>query len=144
MQSERYQRLQKELSELRKLNPTRYLYTAKMGADGRPIYLIDGLDLDAKDFAYPGTYIEKEMVPYIEAALAGETVYSQEIVDTAWGHIFTACYPVREDTGEVIGAICMEMDMEHTYKLLEQSNRAAVKMAMFAAIVLVLFALGIA
>ena len=115
MQSERYQRLQKELSELRKLNPTRYLYTAKMGADGRPIYLIDGLDLDAKDFAYPGTYIEKEMVPYIEAALAGETVYSQEIVDTAWGHIFTACYPVREDTGEVIGAICMEMDMEHTY-----------------------------
>ena len=129
-------------SELRKLNPTRYLYTAKMGADGRPIYLIDGLDLDAKDFAYPGTYIEKEMVPYIEAALAGETVYSQEIVDTAWGHIFTACYPVREDTGEVIGAICMEMDMEHTYKLLEQSNRAAVKMAMFAAIVLVLFALG--
>ena len=133
MQSERYQRLQKELSELRKLNPTRYLYTAKMGADGRPIYLIDGLDLDAKDFAYPGTYIEKEMVPYIEAALAGETVYSQEIVDTAWGHIFTACYPVREDTGEV---------MEHTYKLLEQSNRAAVKMAMFAAIVLVLFALG--
>lgn len=53
MQSERYQRLQKELCELRKLNPTRYLYTAKMGADGRPIYLIDGLDLDAKDFAYP-------------------------------------------------------------------------------------------
>ena len=142
MQSERYQRLQKELCELRKLNPTRYLYTAKMGADGRPIYLIDGLDLDAKDFAYPGTYIEKEVVPYIEAALAGETVYSQEIVDTTWGHIFTACYPVREDTGEVIGAICMEMDMEHTYKLVEQSNRVAVKMAMVAVIVLVLFALG--
>ena len=142
MQSERYQRLQKELCELRKLNPTRYLYTAKMGADGRPVYLIDGLDLDAKDFAYPGTYIEKEVVPYIEAALAGETVYSQEIVDTTWGHIFTACYPVREDTGEVIGAICMEMDMEHTYKLVNQSNRVAVKMAMVAAIVLVLFALG--
>ena len=142
MQSERYQRLQKELCELRKLNPTRYLYTAKMGADGRPIYLIDGLDLDAKDFAYPGTYIEKEVVPYIEAALAGETVYSQEIVDTTWGHIFTACYPVREDTGEVIGAICMEMDMEHTYKLVKQSNRVAVKMAMVAAIVLVLFALN--
>ena len=118
MQSERYQRLQKELSELRKLNPTRYLYTAKMGADGRPIYLIDGLDLDAKDFAYPGTYIEKEMVPYIEAALAGETVYSQEIVDTTWGHIFTACYPVKDASGEIIGALCMEMDMEQTYTCL--------------------------
>ena len=36
---------------------------------------------------YPGTYIEEEMIPYIESALSGETIYSQEIVDTTWGHI---------------------------------------------------------
>mgnify|MGYP000818767843 CR=1 FL=1 len=43
------------------------------------------------------------------------------------------------------GEVCLFLESflkEHTYKLLEQSNRAAVKMAMFAAIVLVLFALG--
>ena len=94
MDSEAYQSHQRELNGLRSLNSTRYLYTAKRGADGKPIYVIDGLDLGAEDFAYPGTYIEEEMIPYIEAALSGETIYSKEIVDTTWGHIFTACYPV--------------------------------------------------
>ena len=38
-------------NELRTLNSTRYLYTAKRGNDGKLIYLIDGLDIDAEDFA---------------------------------------------------------------------------------------------
>ena len=41
------------------------------------------------------------MVPYIDAALLGKTIYSQEIVDTTWGHIFTACYPVKDASGEI-------------------------------------------
>lgn len=108
MQSARYQELQQELNELRSLNSTRYLYTAKRGPGGDPIYLIDGLDLDAEDFAYPGTYIEEEMIPYINAALSGETTYAKEIVDTTWGHIFTACYPVlaSDGSGEIVGALC--------------------------------------
>lgn len=107
MKLERYQELHKSLNELRSLNSTRYLYTAKRDADGRLIYLVDGLDLLAEDFAYPGTYIEEEMIPYISAALDGETIYSQEIMDTTWGHIFTACYPVRATDGshEIIGAL---------------------------------------
>ena len=33
-------------NELRILNSTRYLYTAKRGNDGKLIYLIDGLDMN--------------------------------------------------------------------------------------------------
>ena len=55
MDSDAYQSHQRELNGLRSLNSTRYLYTAKRGADGKPIYVIDGLDLGAEDFAYPGT-----------------------------------------------------------------------------------------
>ena len=142
MSTERYYELQGKLNELRSLNSTRYLYTAKRGADGRLIYLIDGLDLDADDFAYPGTHIEEEMVPYIDAALLGKTIYSQEIVDTTWGHIFTACYPVKDASGEIIGALCMEMDMEQTYTILADSNGRTHAMAITAVIVLLL--LGIA
>ena len=142
MSTERYYELQSKLNELRSLNSTRYLYTAKRGADGRLIYLIDGLDLDADDFAYPGTHIEEEMVPYIDAALLGKTIYSQEIVDTTWGHIFTACYPVKDASGEIIGALCMEMDMEQTYTILADSNGRTHAMAITAVIVLLL--LGIA
>ena len=45
----------------------------------------------------------------------GETVYSQDIVDTTWGPIFTACYPItanRDGTGEIVGAFCIEMDIQ--------------------------------
>lgn len=62
MNSAQYRSLQSYLNELRSLNSTRYLYTAKRGPGGKPIYLIDGLDLEAPDFAYPGTYLEEEML----------------------------------------------------------------------------------
>ena len=131
MESELYQTLQMRLNQIRNMNSTRYFYTAKRGSDGRLIYLVDGLDLSADDFAYPGTYIEEEMIPYIDRALTGETVYSQEIIDTTWGHIFTACYPVmaNDSSDEVIGALCIEMDMEPTYEFISERNRIAVIVA---------------
>ena len=138
----RYQELQQELNELRTLNSTRYLYTAGRAEDGTLIYLIDGLDLDAEDFAYPGTAIEAEMIPYISAALDGETIYSREIVDTTWGHIFTACYPVWSSgaSPEIIGALCMEMDEETTYAFLAKNRLDALKAALVAGLVSVLLA----
>ncbi len=139
MKLPRYRELQSSLNEIRSLNSTRYLYTAKRGDDGKLIYLIDGLDLDAEDFAYPGTYIEEEMIPYIDAALSGETIYSQDIIDTTWGHIFTACYPVIANDGsnDIIGALCIETDMEATYSFLEKSNRTSFRVASLASLVAV-------
>lgn len=137
MQTKRYKRLQKSLNELRSLNSTRYLYTAKRNDEGKLVYLVDGLGLDAHDFAYPGTYIEEEMIPYIDKALSGETVYSQEIIDTTWGHIFTACYPVvaKDDPDEIIGALCIEIDMESSYKFIEKSAKTSTGIALITVIV---------
>ena len=141
MKSDRYRELQQMLNELRTLNSTRYLYTASRDADGKLIYLVDGLDLDAEDFAYPGTYIEEEMIPYIDSALKGETTYSQNIIDTTWGHIFTACYPVyaSDDSGDVIGALCIEMDMEDTYVFLSESKGRTVGIAVIMVLILITF-----
>ena len=140
MMTPRYRTLQASLNELRRLNSTRYLYTAKRAEDGTLVYLVDGLDYAAEDFAYPGTPIEDEMVPYIEKALSGETVYSQEIVDTTWGHIFTACYPVytSDGSGKAVGALCVEMDMEDAYQMVEASNRTSVLVALAAMVICVL------
>ncbi len=140
MKTERYKELQQLLNELRTLNSTRYLYTAGRDADGKLVYLVDGLNLDADDFAYPGTYIEDEMIPYIEAALGGQTIYSQNIVDTTWGHIFTACYPVMasDGSGEVIGALCIEIDMESTYTFLAESHSKITRITMVSSAVLTL------
>lgn len=135
MQTERYKTLQEQLNQLRVYKATRYLYTAKKNEDGTIVYLVDGLKLDAEDFAYPGTPLEEEMIPYIEKALAGEKVYSQKIMDTTWGHIFSACYPVRDKkSGEVIGALCMEIDMEPTYETIAKNNNTAIQIAVIAGV----------
>ncbi len=115
----RYQTIQSRMNELRNLTSTKYVYTAKRNENGEIIYVVDGLDKDADDFRNPGDLIEEEMIPYIEKALNGESVVSQDIVDTEWGHIYTACYPVRNSSKEVIGALCVEMDMEYMYSVIE-------------------------
>lgn len=137
MDTDEYIRLQNELNKMRELKTVRYLYTAKRNADGTPVYLADGLDLDAEDFAYPGTAIEEEMIPYLEDALSGKISYSHYIMDTTWGHIFAACYPVYSKTspGEVIGALCIEIDMESTYKEIERINRNVAGTAVIAIII---------
>ena len=83
------------------------------------------------------------MIPYINSALSGKTIYSQETIDTTWGHIFTACYPVcskatrwlQRDTS---AARCIEMDMESAYTFLSKSSRNSLQIAIAAAIVALL------
>ncbi len=120
--SYRYITMQNRMNEIRNMTSARYLYTAKKDADGELVYIIDGLDTSASDFRNPGDKIEDEMIPYIEKALNGESVISQDIVDTDWGHIFTACYPVRDQDDEVIGALCVEMDMEYMYSYFQANQ----------------------
>ena len=141
MSTDRYKELQNTLNRLRTLNSTRYLYTATRNDEGKLIYVVDGLDLNATDFAYPGSYIEDEMIPYISTALEGETIYSQDIIDTTWGHIFTACYPIRDDnTNEIIGALCLEMDMESPYRFIAKSNKTTLLSASTAILVSIILA----
>ena len=147
-QSDEKNQLYKDISsyfnEVRTLNSTRYIYTAKKNEEGKLVYVVDGLDPDADDVRHPGDYIEDEMVPYINRAISGENVYSQDIIDTTWGPIFTACYPVsanHDGTGEIIGAFCIEMDMQSAYGMVEKTNHISIICGLVAGAVLLLICL---
>ena len=147
-QSDEKKQLYKDISsyfnEIRTLNSTRYIYTAKKNEEGKLVYVVDGLDPDADDVRHPGDYIEEEMVPYIDRAISGENVYSQDIIDTTWGPIFTACYPVSanyDGTGEIIGAFCIEMDMQSAYGMVEKTNHISIICGLVAGAVLLLICL---
>lgn len=147
-QSDEKEQLYKDISsyfnEIRTLNSTRYIYTAKKNEEGKLVYVVDGLDPNADDVRHPGDYIEEEMVPYIDRAISGEKVYSQDIIDTTWGPIFTACYPVRanhDGTGEIIGAFCIEMDMQSAYGMVEKTNHISIICGLVAGAVLLLICL---
>ncbi len=140
-----YKNISSYLNEIRTLNSTRYLYTAARNEEGRLIYVVDGLDPDAEDVRHPGDYIEDEMIPYIDRALSGETVYSHDIVDTTWGPIFTACYPVRanlDGTGDIVGAFCIEMDMQSAYGMVEKTKHISIICGAVAGLVLLLICLS--
>ena len=147
-QSDEKKQIYKDISsyfnEIRTLNSTRYIYTAKKNEEGKLVYVVDGLDPDADDVRHPGDYIEEEMVPYIDRAISGENVYSQDIIDTTWGPIFTACYPVsanHDGTGEIIGAFCIEMDMQSAYGMVEETNHISIICGLVAGAVLLLICL---
>ena len=139
-----YKDISSYFNEVRTLNSTRYIYTAKKNEEGKLVYVVDGLDPDADDVRHPGDYIEDEMVPYINRAISGENVYSQDIIDTTWGPIFTACYPVsanHDGTGEIIGAFCIEMDMQSAYGMVEETNHISIICGSVAGAVLLLICL---
>ena len=139
-----YQDISSYFNEIRTLNSTRYIYTAQKNEEGKLVYVVDGLNSDADDVRHPGDYIEEEMVPYIDRAISGETVYSQDIIDTTWGPIFTACYPVRanhDGTGEIIGAFCIEMDMQSAYGMVEKTNHISIICGLVAGAVLLFICL---
>ena len=147
-QSDEKKQLYKDISsyfnEIRTLNSTRYIYTATKNEEGKLVYVVDGLNSDADDVRHPGDYIEEEMVPYIDRAISGEYVYSQDIIDTTWGPIFTACYPVsanHDGTGEIIGAFCIEMDMQSAYGMVEKTNHISIICGLVAGAVLLLICL---
>ena len=147
-QSDEKKQIYKDISsyfnEIRTLNSTRYIYTATKNEEGKFVYVVDGLDSDADDVRHPGDYIEEEMVPYIDRAMSGEIVYSQDIIDTTWGPIFTACYPVsanHDGTGEIIGAFCIEMDMQSAYGMVEETNHISIICGLVAGAVLLLICL---
>ena len=71
--------------------------------------MVDGLPEDADDFRYPGDAIEPEIQSELERALSGETVLPEKILDTDWGNIFIAYYPLYNESGEVIGALGIEV-----------------------------------
>ena len=139
-----YKDISSYFNEIRTLNSTRYIYTARKNEEGKLVYVVDGLDPEADDVRHPGDYIEEEMVPYIDRAISGENVYSQDIIDTTWGPIFTACYPVsanHDGTGEIIGAFCIEMDMQAAYGMVEKTNHISIICGLVAGAVLLLICL---
>lgn len=139
-----YKDISSYFNEIRTLNSTRYIYTATKNEEGKLVYVVDGLNPDADDVRHPGDYIEEEMVPYIDRAISGENVYSQDIIDTTWGPIFTACYPIRanhDGTGEIIGAFCIEMDMQSAYGMVEKTNHISIICGLVAGAVLLLICL---
>lgn len=105
-----YKRVQTLLDGVRKTTAVRYLYTAKRNADGRAIYVVDGLPSGSEDFRQAGNLIEDEVAPVANICLDGQSFLGTKVMDTSWGKIIPACEPIKLN-GITVGALIIEFDV---------------------------------
>lgn len=110
-----YLAMQSSLERVKSSTGARYLYTAKRTDDGTFIYVVDGLPFESDDFRAPGDPIEEEIISEMNRALAGEVVYPNDIMDTGWGYVFVAYYPIHVGS-EVIGVVGIEFDAQRQFE----------------------------
>lgn len=107
-----YRLTQSMLNDIREIANVRYLYTARLNADGRAVYLVDGLPSSSPDFRHPGDRIEDDILPVLRTCLNGEPVTSPGVMDTEWGAIFLTCMPIRGGEEKPLGAVVMEFNAD--------------------------------
>jgi len=105
-----YKRVQTLLDGVRKTTAVRYLYTAKRNAEGRAIYVVDGLPPDSEDFRQAGNLIEDEVAPVANICLDGKSFLGTKVIDPSWGKIIPACEPIKLN-GITVGALIIEFDV---------------------------------
>ncbi len=116
IEDENYITAHKLLSTIKEISSAQYLYTATKRKDGTLIYHIDGLDESSEDFRYPGDLIEPDFQPDLERALNNEIVMPDDIINSAWGDVFVAYYPIHDKNGNVIGALGVEFPANKQYE----------------------------
>lgn len=118
MESEVYKTYQQRMERMKNVSNVRYLYTAKKNDQGQYVYHIDGLALHSEDYAKPGDLIEEDVLEDIDLAYNGEIVFPDDIIDTSWGKIFLAYYPIHGGVGhtdDVVGVVGIEIDAESQF-----------------------------
>lgn len=111
MKKECYQKLKTQMEEIRAIGDVMYLYTAKKNEQGELVYVVDGLP-ESEDFRYPGDKIEPEIQSKLERALRGEVILPDKILNTDWGNIFIAYFPLHDHEGDVEGALGIEIEAD--------------------------------
>lgn len=131
MQKESYQELKVILENIRELGDLRYLYTAKENKQGELVYVVDGLSESAADFRYPGDLIESEIQKELNEALSGKTVLPNKILDTDWGNIFIAYYPLHDEQNKVVGALGIEIAADVEAAAIDRLSKAILISCLF-------------
>lgn len=121
MQSEYYRELQTDLSEIRETTGLKYLYTMRMNADGKIVYVVDGTPLDDNDFSSLGDE-EEDMTAVWAASFEGTAGYELHYSDE-WGDLISAYIPIIDTSGQVIGTLGADFDANNTVDQLKSLYR---------------------
>ncbi len=107
------------LDKIRTISEIKYLYTATKNENGDLIYHIDGLPYDDPEFRNVGDLIESDFIEPLSKALQNNIVMPDDILETPWGSVFVAYYPLHDEEGNVVAALGIEFPAERQYNVYE-------------------------
>jgi signal transduction histidine kinase len=119
MDIEYYKELRDKLNAIRDSIGLKYLYTMRKTADGRYIYVVDGLPFGDEDESLLGDVEEESLTDVMLAAFDGKNGYELDDVTQKWGVLISAYVPIVDKNGKTIGIL--GSDFEAGY-MIEQLN----------------------
>ena len=88
-QSDEKKQIYKDISsyfnEIRTLNSTRYIYTAKKNEEGKLVYVVDGLDPDSDDVRHPANAFIDDIQESLDSGMndhISKPINMEEVTDT--------------------------------------------------------------
>lgn len=124
-----YRDLRLKMNEIREANGLAYLYTmAKQGDEY--IYVIDGMPIGHEDASDLGEAEEnaQDYSQMIETFETGESSEG-ELTSDDYGQLFTSFYPIKNNSGDIIGVVGVDNDASAVYTALEKNKRTMTLLA---------------
>ncbi|MTI69026.1 MAG: methyl-accepting chemotaxis protein [Firmicutes bacterium] len=121
-----YQDMREELNHIREVGGAKYLYTMRKTEDGKFMYVVDGMDYE--DVSHIGE-TEKSSKEY-EKVIGGKSYVGDKIEDAGeWGVLINSYYPIKDNSGEVIGFVGVDYDAKSAFIALKRFRFIVIIMA---------------
>lgn len=107
-----YHKMRERLNDIRKISGAKYVYTMRKTENGLFEYVVDGMDYD--DLSHIGDTEEEELDTYLEV-YEGKFIVDDEIGISEWGTLISSYIPIKDASGEIVGLIGVDYDVEYEY-----------------------------
>jgi methyl-accepting chemotaxis protein len=112
-----YVKVQEQLSYIRELTGSKYVYTMRKSEKGEFVYVVDGSS--PEDLSHIGD-VEEPSTDY-EKVLAGNIYVGDEIENQGeWGILISAYYPLKDSNNTVVGFVGVDYDASDVYASLRE------------------------
>lgn len=130
-----YIKMRNKLEYIGKINGAKYIYTMRKTEDGKFMYVVDGQS--SEEVSHIGD-TEESSFQY-EKAWSGEPYIGSKINDYGeWGILLDSYYPLKDNTGKVVGILGVDYDVEDAFQELKNfKTNSIVTFSIFAVVILI-------
>ncbi|MCT4593777.1 MAG: methyl-accepting chemotaxis protein [Anaeromicrobium sp.] len=130
MERTSYKDIKEKLYSIKNISGAKYLYIMRQNENGEYTYVIETIDIDKGETSEINR-VEEDFFPEFEIAMNGNIYVDDKIwVDDEYGIGVTSCYPLKDKTGEVVGFVGVDYDVETEYKAFHKMKQNIIMIAL--------------